>query len=436
MTASSTDAPHGRPLTHSDLGKGRESSFRDPQAAGHGPVTRRLSPQSLLHAPRLGQGGIYLRRSGLSFNVSVSRRDDYDIVVGRGSLAHLAEHLAPFMAANDSESAVIICDNNVRPLYLDSVRGLLEAEGISCADLEVPAGELSKSVATAQGLWDDLRRLGVRRRSVLIALGGGVVCDLVGFVASGYMRGVPYVNVGTSLMGQVDGAIGGKVGVDHRTGKNLIGAFYHPGLVVIDPECLKTLPRREIVNGLAEVVKVAMISSADLFARLERIDLGKEEDGPIGDALLRRFDPIISEAIRIKLDLLAPDPFEQDLHRLLNLGHSVGHALEAATSYTRYRHGEAVAIGIATVSAIAANEGICSRETLQRILDLLRRLGLPAAVPEELRNAVWAHLESIRLVRNGKLLLVLPFQIGQCEIIDDVSRDQLDAACDRVMGAC
>jgi 3-dehydroquinate synthase len=388
-------------------------------------------------------GRISWNHRGRTLSLSVSREDRYDIVVGRGELARLPWHLRPVMSATDSEDVIVISDDQVAPLYLGAVMERLRNAGIEAAQIVVPAGEPSKSVAVATRLWDDLRRLGVRRRTMLVALGGGVMCDLVGFVAATYLRGVPYVNVATSLMGQVDGAIGGKVGVDHATGKNLIGAFYHPALVVIDPDCLATLPRREIGNGLAETVKVAVIGSQGLFGRLEalaawlarRVDQEPDQGLDAMDpAILAQLDPIILEAIEIKLDMLAPDPFEQDLRRMLNLGHSVGHALEAATAYQTYRHGEAVAIGLATVAALAADDGRCSDETFRRLVALLRGLGLPTAVPAALRDKVWAFMEAVRLVRNGKLLLVVPREIGRCEIVDDIGLAQYRAACHRLEG--
>ncbi|EPX56498.1 3-dehydroquinate synthase [Cystobacter fuscus DSM 2262] len=369
-----------------------------------------------------------------SYRVTVQREDRYDILVGRDSLARLDELLAPVMKANDANSAVVITDNHVGPLYAELVMKRLSAAGVRAQCVVIPAGEPSKSVAQAQRLWDELRSRSVRRRTVLVALGGGVLCDLVGFAATTYLRGIPYVNIATSLMGQVDGAIGGKVGVDHSTGKNLIGGFYHPALVVIDPSYLATLPLAEVINGLAEVVKVALIGTPGLFEQLERLPMQQDWalDQPAPRHLIEGLGPIIPAAIGKKLEMLAPDPFEQDLRRLLNLGHSVGHGLEAATNYVRYRHGEAVAIGIATVTALSVGMRLASVDTLRRVLRLLRKLRLPVSVPDDLRAVVWNHLETARLVRNGRLLLVMPTAIDQCTIIDDITRSQYDTACQLV----
>ncbi|SEK55938.1 3-dehydroquinate synthase [Stigmatella aurantiaca] len=379
-------------------------------------------------------GSLLIEGAPAGYRVTVHREDRYAIHVGRGTLARLDALLGPVMAANDADSAVVITDHHVGPLYAELVMKRISATGARVQSIHLPAGETSKSVAQAQRLWDELRAKGVRRRTFLVALGGGVLCDLVGFVATTYLRGIPYANVATSLMGQVDGAIGGKVGVDHSTGKNLIGGFYHPDLVVIDPSCLATLPLAEVINGLAEVVKVALIGTPGLFEQLERLPMQGTwaVDQPAPGPFIESLEPIIPAAIGKKLELLAPDPFEQDLRRLLNLGHSVGHGLEAATNYVRYRHGEAVAIGTATVTGISVGMGLASPDTLRRVLRLLSKLRLPVTVPDELREVVWHHLETARLVRNGRLLLVMPTAIDRCTIIDDITRAQYDAACQLV----
>lgn len=392
-------------------------------------IATTTSPSPEVKSPH--RGSLLIQGEQTGYRVTVHKEDRYDIRVGRGTLSRLEEFLAPVLAANDANSAVVITDNHVGPLYAELVMQRLAAAGVHAQCIVIPAGEPSKSVAQTQRLWDELRARNVRRRTLLVALGGGVLCDLVGFVATTYLRGIPYVNVGTSLMGQVDGAIGGKVGVDHATGKNLIGGFNHPDLVVIDPSCLSTLPLAEVINGLAEVVKVALIGTPGLFEQLERLPMqgAWALDQPAPERLIEGLGPIIPAAIGKKLELLAPDPFEQDLRRLLNLGHSVGHGLEAATNYVRYRHGEAVAIGIATVTALSTSMGRASTDTLRRVLRLLLKLRLPITVPDELRDVVWQHLETARLVRNGRLLLVMPTAIDQCVIIDDITREQYDAAC-------
>ncbi|ADO70932.1 3-dehydroquinate synthase family protein [Stigmatella aurantiaca] len=380
------------------------------------------------------RGSLALDGGKTGYRVTVHREDRYEIIIGRGTLARLGELLRPVMAANEADSAVIITDNHVGPLYAELVTKRISATGAPVQCIVIPAGEPSKSIAQAHRLWDELRSRSVRRRTFLVALGGGVLCDLVGFVATTYLRGIPYVNVATSLMGQVDGAIGGKVGVDHSTGKNLIGGFYHPDLVVIDPSCLATLPLAEVINGLAEAVKVALIGTPGLFEQLERLPMSTAWplDQAAPERLIEGLGPIIPAAIGKKLELLAPDPFEQDLRRLLNLGHSVGHGLEAATHFVRYRHGEAVAIGTATVTAISTGLGLTSVDTLRRILRLLQKLRLPVTVPDDLREVVWQHLETARLVRNGRLLLVMPTAIDHSVIIDDITRGQYDAACQLV----
>lgn len=363
-------------------------------------------------------------------DVTVVRRDEYPIVIERGSLRRTGDLLRPWMDALDAHDAIVVTDENVAGIHLDTVLVSMRAAGVECSEMLIPPGEPSKSVQATLDLWETLRERGCARRTFLVALGGGVLCDLVGFVAATYMRGVPYVNVPTSLMAQIDGAIGGKVGVDHPTAKNLIGAFYHPVGVVIDPDAVLTCDRREICNGLAEACKVAVICSDDLFAVLEAIDpddLAAGGDGASDDTR-RRLGRVAREAIAAKLALLAPDPFETSLRRLLNFGHSIGHALEAASGYRVYRHGEAVSVGMATAAQISSARGLCDEATRARIVGLLSNLRLPTRMPDELWDDVWEHLEIIRRIRNGKLHFVVPLAIGKCDMLDHIDEGEYRAA--------
>lgn len=358
-----------------------------------------------------------------TFRLRVERIDEYEIVVRPGSLGHLGENLAPIAEALDSSRVIIISDSTVADLYLPTMLRSLAASGLEGSHLVIPPGEQSKTIECATSIWHELQRLGLRRRNLLVALGGGVLCDLVGFVASTYMRGVPYVNVPTSLMAQVDGAIGGKVGVDHAVAKNLVGAFYHPTLVVVDPTTLQTLPRHEVACGLAEVVKVAIIRSPELFESLEGMaNLPSSET--LGEDARGVLESVIEDAIRIKLELLSHDPFERDLRRLLNLGHCVGHALESATRYREYRHGEAVSIGMSIASRVAAGRDVAGAGVVDRIVQLLTEFGLPTALPDHTEESVWEHLATINAIRNGRLNMVLPEEIGCCRIIDSITNDE------------
>lgn len=354
------------------------------------------------------------------YRLEVSKVDSYEIILRQGGLEQLGSLLFPCLQEIESRSCIIVTDTNVRKYCLPVVHNSLQNAAIRYDTIVIPSGEKSKSLRTAFRLWEQLQQLKAERRTLLVALGGGVICDLVGFVAASYMRGLPYVNVPTSLMAQVDGAIGGKVGVDHPTAKNLIGAFYHPTSVIIDPFALRSLASREYINGLAEVVKVAIIASEPLFDTLSALDVA----APLHAQDLESLTAIIQAAVSIKLRLLEHDPFERSLDRLLNFGHEIGHALEAATKYRTYRHGEAVAIGMALATKISLHGGGCSQHTHDRIFQLLLRLGLPTTLPKALHEPVWSHLSTITRIRNGKLRLVIPLDIGQCSILESISFEQ------------
>jgi 3-dehydroquinate synthase len=362
--------------------------------------------------------------------VSVRRRDDYDIIIRRGVVRECGDFIAPVLDHIEANSVVIITDERVDRVVLPELARSLTACRIPAEVIVLQPGERSKSLPTVERLLQELRHRGVERRTVLVAVGGGVLCDLVGFVAAVFMRGLPYINVPTSLMAQVDAAIGGKVGVNHQSAKNLIGALYHPAQVLVDPELPTSLPLREISNGLAEVVKVGVIADPCLFELLER----SADSGP---AL--PFEEIIRRAIVAKLQLLSDDPFERDLRRLLNFGHSVGHALEAATGYRKYRHGEAVSIGIATATQVAVQKGVCGGDTGQRIIGTLTNLRLPTAMTAEHHDAVWDNIGMIQRIRNGSLNFVVPRSIGECDILESLTYEgyrHAVEALERGNGAC
>ncbi|MFN2588231.1 MAG: 3-dehydroquinate synthase [Actinomycetota bacterium] len=349
--------------------------------------------------------------SPAAFHIRVVRDERYEILIEKGIARDIGRAMLPVMRSIDSKSVLVIIDGRLGKALGAEVVDSLRSLGLPSKVIVVHPGERSKSRGTATRLLDELRHAGAERRTTLLAIGGGVLCDLVGLVASLYMRGLPYVNVPTTLMAQVDGAIGGKVAVNHPEAKNLIGAFYHPVQVLIDVDLMRSLPRREISNGLAEVVKVAVIADARLFALVEGLDLADAD--PLGE--------IVRRSIAAKLALLADDPFERDLRRVLNFGHSIGHALESATGYRIYRHGEAVSVGIAAATEVSAQAGICTEDTRNRIIGTLRRLALPTSVPRDLFASVWAHIEMIKRIRNGALNFVLPADIGAVVIRDDLS---------------
>ncbi|MFG2041322.1 3-dehydroquinate synthase [Dactylosporangium sp. NPDC048998] len=320
----------------------------------------------------------------------------------------------------------LISDDTVHALHAHRLAGALADRGIAVSTTTFPAGEASKSMATAARLLDWLASGAVRRRDVVVAMGGGVVVDTVGWVASVYMRGVPYINVPTTLLADVDAALGGKVAVDHHTAKNLIGAFYQPKAVVTNIGYIDTLDDRQLRSGLAEAVKKGIISSPELFELTERSHariLAREPEA------LRR---LVHAATSVKCRLVERDPYERDLARPLNLGHTVGHALETVTGYGPVLHGEAVAVGIVAAALTSERRGLLPTDGLERMVGLLRDIGLPISLSQlpvdvAVEDLIGA-LEQIRKIRDGSLRFVLPTALGEVVIADDVSTDEIRAA--------
>ena len=284
---------------------------------------------------------------------------------------------------------------------------------------ELAPGETSKSVESWLAIIDWLGAQGARRRDVVLALGGSVVSDVAGFAAASFMRGIRYVNLPTSVLAQVDGSVGGKVAVNTPWAKNIIGAFHHPAAVLIDPTALSTLPRVEIANGLAEVIKSFVISPGSDFARLSKCIPACLD----GDIEVLRW--VIRTAIDQKMDLVDPDPYEGDLDRVLNFGHTLGHAIEAHWKYRRIRHGMAVAIGIACATRLGLARGLTSASDADQILDALVRAELPHRLDAEEAAGVVAGLRVISAIRDGKLRFVIPCAIGRMKFCDDVTAEEV-----------
>ena len=272
--------------------------------------------------------------------------------------------------------AAIVTDRNVAPLYGERARDSIAKAGFAVAMIEIPAGEASKTFASYERVIDAMVEARLDRQSPVFALGGGVVGDLAGFAASSYMRGIPIVQVPTSVVGQVDSALGGKTGIDHRRAKNLIGAFYQPRLIVADIATLGSLPEREFREGLAEAIKYGAIMDAPMFAAIEN-------DLP---AILSRdpakLEELVDRSLRCKAAVVSRDEREGDLRKILNFGHTVGHAIEAAGDYARYLHGEAVAIGMAVASRLSCLHAGLAESDQRRLVRLIERAGLPTEMPD------------------------------------------------------
>ncbi len=290
----------------------------------------------------------------------------------------------------------------------------------------VPDGERYKHLATVARIYDALVQANADRASALITFGGGVIGDMAGFAAATYLRGIAVVHIPTTLLAQVDSAIGGKVGVNHALGKNLIGAFHQPHAVIVDPAVLGTLPRREFRAGLYEVIKYGMTSSAALF---DRIGEGRKAIfARTADALT----PVIAESCRIKAEVVSADERESGLRMILNFGHTAGHALEAVTKYRQFRHGEAVAYGMLVAAQLAASRGALAELNRQALADLIASLGpLPPIGDVSAAQLIEAMARDKKAV-NGRLKFVLPTAIGATTIVDDVSEGEIRSALKRV----
>ena len=290
----------------------------------------------------------------------------------------------------------------------------------------VPDGERYKQLSTVSRIYDALVRAGADRASTLVTFGGGVIGDMAGFAAATYLRGIALVHVPTTLLAQVDSAIGGKVGVNHALGKNMIGAFYQPHAVVIDPLVLATLPRREFRAGLYEVIKYGMTSSAQLFERVARDR--KAIFGRAIEALM----PIIAESCRIKGEVVTADEREAGPRRILNFGHTAGHALEAVTRFRRFRHGEAVGYGMLVAAELAAARGALAAGDREALATVIASLGPLPPIADLSAAAILEAMQHDKKIVAGRLHFVLPTAIGATAIVDDVKEAELRTALRKV----
>jgi 3-dehydroquinate synthase len=344
----------------------------------------------------------------------------YPIIIGAGVLDDIGAQVRRVCGAG---RVAIVTNPTVGQLYLSRVTRSLLAAGCDAVTVEIPDGEAHKNLATLALIYDRLLAAGIERRSPVIALGGGVVGDVAGFAAATLLRGLPFIQVPTTLLAQVDSSVGGKTGIDHPMGKNLIGAFYQPRLVLIDVDTLKTLPRREFVAGLVEVIKYGVILDAELFALLERQltrVLALDTD------LLRH---VVRRSCELKAMVVHRDEREADYRAILNFGHTLGHAVENVTEYKHYLHGEAVALGMAFAATLSFVRGYCDRNTMERIVALLKRAGLPVELPVELigRPLVRA-VASDKKTSGGKIKFVCLAGLGQTRFEQLTSGAIVDAA--------
>ena len=355
--------------------------------------------------------------------VPVELAKPYNVHIGPGALASLGERLQQ-LGTKAGTKVLVVSNPVVAEHYAQTVSQSLQQAGFTTELLVIEAGEEQKSPATVALIHDAAYRMQLERGSLMVALGGGVVGDMTGFAAATWLRGIAVVQVPTTVLAMVDAAIGGKTGVNHPGGKNLIGAFHQPRMVLIDPNTLATLPVREVRAGLAEVIKYGVICDPLLFEALEACPQLDALEG-IGAPLLQQ---ILKRSAAAKARIVANDEREGNLRAILNYGHTLGHVVETLTGYSQFLHGEAVAIGMRAAGILSLKLGLWQEEEQQRQLQLIQRCGLPLQAPAMDEAAVREALLRDKKVRDGRVRFVLPTGIGQVVIRDDVNLDAAIAA--------
>lgn len=359
----------------------------------------------------------------VEIQVLSGRTDQYPIYVGAGALRHLGELC---VRASLGKRCLIVTAETVAAHYLGATQQALADVGFQVESAVVPDGEEQKSWDVAGRLLDRCVEAKLERTSFIVALGGGVVGDLAGFVASVYMRGIRFVQVPTTLLAQVDAAVGGKVAVNHPGGKNLIGSFHQPALVLSDTALLQTLPDRELAAGMAEVVKHGLIRDPELYAYVAE---GPERFRARDAEALRR---VIVDSCRIKSEIVLRDEKEQGERAVLNFGHTIGHAIEAAAGYGTYTHGEAVAIGMVTEALLSTKVGRVTADDVSRLVRLLEDLGLPTRPHPGLAARAGNYIMRDKKVQEGKLRMALLARIGWAEVTDQIDSETALRALERV----
>ncbi len=341
----------------------------------------------------------------------------YAIIIEDGCLRRIGEEL---QTRNIAKRYGIVADDKVAGLYGDEVAASLKTAGIDAELLVFTHGEAHKTLHTIGDLAGKLARLGFDRKDALIGLGGGVAGDIAGFLASSYMRGIPFVQLPTTLLAQVDSSVGGKTGVDIPEGKNLVGAFYQPKAVYIDISVLQTLPRQELLGGLAEVIKYGIIRDADFFHFLRD---NREGILTLEPELIKK---TVHTCCRIKSTVVSEDEREGGMRRILNYGHTIGHAVEGASDYTLI-HGLAVSIGMVAAARLAVLNDLLTQADCDTIIDILKAYDMPIEVPKTLdRVRIKRYLLTDKKTVGGKVFFVLPTRIGKTVVTDKVTEQQVD----------
>ena len=333
--------------------------------------------------------------------VTVEASSKYDVLIGEGLLAQLGQQVRGVISK--AEKVAIITDSNVQNWYLTPAEESLKSAGVKVISHVIPAGEASKSGDVFMRLLSWLAQNQITRTDAIVALGGGVVGDLAGFTASAYLRGIPFVQVPTTLLAMVDSSVGGKTGIDLPEGKNLAGAFYQPRLVLCDPSTLKTLPEEIFNDGMAEVIKHGMLGGGELLNMLTA--------RPVKEQL----EKIIAANVRIKRDIVQQDEFDTGIRMLLNFGHTISHAIETLSNYS-ISHGRAVAIGMAMATRGAVAKGFCGSECLEILEKLLEKYDLPSETDYPAEDIFNVTLKDKKRT-GGEITEVIPVGVGECKLV-------------------
>ena len=346
------------------------------------------------------------------------------MLIGAGPLEQLGEHIGKYLTA---KTCAIVTDTNVGALFARRVKRSLISAGFKLTLITIPAGEKSKTLKQAGAICEQMIAAGLDRQSFVIGLGGGVIGDISGFVAAVYHRGIPHVQIPTTLLAMADSSIGGKTGVDTRAGKNLIGAFHHPSLVIDDVDVLKTLPRRQFNQGFAEIIKHAMIADPKMFKQLQ----SWEARSPRRPLALQQ---LICRNIKIKSKIVAKDERDRTGERaVLNFGHSVGHAIERAGNYRKFLHGEALSLGIVAACAVSIKRAGLSPGQRDAVIDLLRRFDLPTRLPKNFpREKIFEALKFDKKFESRKIRFVVTPRIGAAFLTTDVTLEDIHEAVDEL----
>ncbi|MCX8026727.1 MAG: 3-dehydroquinate synthase [Thermodesulfovibrionales bacterium] len=336
----------------------------------------------------------------------------YTIYISSGLMGEIGDFLTPF---NLTSKNMLITNPTVYGLYGQRLLNSIHSKDIHCKCLIIPDGETYKDYFWAYHILSEMLKEGLDRKSCLFALGGGVIGDITGFCASIYMRGIPFIQIPTTLLAQVDSSVGGKTGVNHPLGKNMIGSFYQPMAVFIDTNTLNTLPNREFLAGMAEVIKYGVIWDDELF---QYLDTYKDEIFTLAPA---RISHIIRRCCEIKAEIVGKDEKEQNIRAILNFGHTIAHALETETNYEVFKHGEAVAIGMVAEANIAKILGITDDVTVKKITDLIFAYGLPTYIPMSLnKDSLIHHMQKDKKSLVGRITIITPKRIGEVKVTKDV----------------